>query len=264
MFCMRKRSLDVTPRAGEAAQTMNKGRRNASPEPARRGISAHQRRIPLGQLWYHLTMTGSLLWGVHHVFPMPDLQPDNDLKSHPALPGSGGSCDTTEGEWPCEFPERIPKTFDTHPQPAGDGDKPSPRRRGHPHFGDKGTRWGSSSPGFALGASQKFQQHPAGSALGMEGPGDIPMNFATHCPLKAQPQSSQHVSDEKPLMCVARLAPSKIFTMLKESFSGPRKIKPPATPHNEKWGAAPSHLQQALLDCLFVLFIFFFCLIITF
>lgn len=41
------------------------------------------------------------------------------------------------------------------------------------------------------------------------------------------------------------------------SFSGPRKIKSPATPHNEKWGAAPSHLQQALLDCLFVLFIFF-------
>lgn len=81
-------------------------------------------------------------------------------------------------------------------------------------------------------------------------------------PLKSQPQSSQHVSDEKPLMLVLLLhwvRRSWIFTWLKEClvFLRAKKNKVTSHPHNEKWGAAPSHLQWALLDCLFVLFFFF-------
>lgn len=43
------------------------------------------------------------------------------------------------------------------------------------------------------------------------------------------------------------------------TFSGPRKIKSPATPGNEKWGAAPRHLLQALMQhCLIVCLFYFF------
>lgn len=255
MFCRRKRSLDVTPQAGGAAQTMNKRRRNASTEPARRSISAHQRRIPLGQLWYHLTMTGSLVWGVQHVFSMPDLQPDNDLKSHPALPGSGGSCDTTEGEWPCEFPEGIPKTLDTYASQQEMGINLL-QGGGDTHI------LMTKAPGEAAAPQVSPWKHhkiPAAFCRVCFGNGRDWRHSHELCyplpPESSAPEQPACVWWKATNVC-AHLAPSKIFTMLKESFSGPRKIKPPATPHNEKWGAAPSHLQQALLDCLFVLFFF--------
>lgn len=62
------------------------GRRNVSTKLVRRGISAHRRRIPLHQLWYHLTMTA--LWFVSAACVFSALFAtvfwNHDLRSHPA------------------------------------------------------------------------------------------------------------------------------------------------------------------------------------
>lgn len=258
------------------------GRRNSSTKPVRRGISAHQRRIPLGQLWYHLTMT-ALWFGsapcVSNAW-FATAPPDKWFKVTSCPP------------WACLWwflwqlpPWRWTALCPHWKNSQNLGPIPSLQELGinflHGWPGEvdislwsghswwQGIRWDSSSRDPPEVLPWKHHKYLANNILQgllwewkeLETFPWTLLALPLPTPLKPRAQSSQHVSGEKPLMCVLILhwvRHSWIFTWLRERLVFLRAKKNKVTSHPPSWKMrCCSQPSAASFAWLFVCFIFF-------